>query len=121
MARAAERMLRTHKDLLMVDPRSDTPVAEPYREVSPACEAELRSIASSARIQQPGYPVDYFLLSSGQPDPSSKATVNAQTGGGGLLGIVAYLLSEVIPYWHGFQDATRPIRHQVGIRKNSAA
>src|SRR5215472_681530 len=199
-ARAAERVIRTHKRFLMVGRRWDTPVTEPYREFSPATETELRRITNSTGIQQPGYSVDYFLFSHGlyneMPplligrvwwdhwlvwhardtgadvvDVSSQVTaihqnhdygyhpqgaqgvwndeqaVSNYVNAGGRWHLYTiddatsildangerrnwrrftarywrYLRPNVIPYWHGFLDATRPIRHRMGIRKNSAA
>ena len=30
-----------------------------------------------------------------------------------------FLRPHIIPYWHGFLNVTRPIRHRLGIRENA--
>jgi len=198
-ARAAERVIRSHKKFLMVGRRWDTPITEPFRKFDPAAERELVKIAKVTGIPQPGYSVDYFLFSSGlyaempplvigrvwwdhwlvwharnsgadvvdvspqviaihqnhdygyHPQGASgvwndeQALANYNNAGGrwhlytiddatSILEAAGerpnwrryiapywrYLRPSVIPYWHGFLDATRPIRHKIGVRKDSA-
>src|SRR5215469_13776178 len=199
-ARAAERVIRAHKKFLMVGRRWDTPITDPYREFSPATEAELRTVVNSTGIQQPGYSVDYFLFSRGLYDQmpplvigrvwwdhwlvwrardigadvvdvsaqvtaihqnhdygyhpqgaqgvwNDEQAVSNYVNAGGRWHLYTiddatsileadgerknwgrliapywrYLRPNVIPHWHGFLNATRPIRHRIGIRKDSAA